>query len=77
MVRARWSIARQEDDRSQEGAYLEVQLSGGEDDVFSGLLDQRLYARVGLVEESKTLDELGKLRRYGRLKGDSNNRRSL
>lgn len=56
---------------SEEATHLEVQLAGGEDNVLSSLLDERLDARVGLVEEAQTLDELRQVGRRKRLKGDA------
>lgn len=47
-------------------AYLEMQLPGRQDDVLPSLLDQRLHARVSLVQQPQSFDELGHV---GRLTG--------
>lgn len=39
-------------------SHLEMQLSGCKDDVLSSLLNERLNAGVGLVEESQAFNEL-------------------
>jgi len=38
-----------------------MKLSSGQNDVLSSLLDESLDARIGLVEKTKSLDELGKV----------------
>ena len=40
---------------------LEMKLSSSQNDVFSGFLNESLDTGIGLVEKTKTLDELGKV----------------
>lgn len=61
----------------ERAAYLEMELACCEDDVLSRRLDERLDARIGLIQETETLDEFRHLGRVLWLQRDADNRRRL
>jgi hypothetical protein len=73
------SLAKEsrEEKRKKQPTNLQVQLSRRQDNMFSRRLNERLNARVGLMQPPQPLDEFRHLRRVLRFEGDTNDGRGL